>query len=390
MSKEWANPEALIKVVGVGGGGSNAVNRMYDHNMKNVQFIVANTDVQVLNISPVPNRIVLGENFCHGLGAGADPEVGAQAALESSKEIKEVLQGSQLVFVAAGMGGGTGTGAAPVIAKIARELGALTIAIVTKPFRFEGKKRLRYAEQGIKELQKETDSIIIVANDRLLELVGDVPIDDAFREADNILRQGVQTITDLIAVPSQINLDFADVRTVMKDKGKALLGIGIGSGDNAAAIAAKKAVNSALLDTSIQGARNAIVNITGGERLTLNDAYEAVDLIEQATQEELNIVFGMASNPELGDNVIVTIIATGFDDDEYLSPSTNLNLNTKISKESSVSPPQSFSVEEPVIEQTEPSIIKVSDEEVEIESTMTNFTFNNDDEDDIPSFVQHK
>lgn len=387
MGKDWVNQSALIKVIGVGGGGNNAVNRMYDHNMKNVQFIVANTDAQVLNASVVPNKLVLGEKYCQGLGAGADPEVGKQAALEASDDIRAALQGAQLVFVAAGMGGGTGTGAAPIIAQIAREMGALTIAIVTKPFRFEGKKRMRYADQGIKELQQATDSIIIVANDRLLELVGNVPVNDSFREADNILRQGVQTITDLIAVPSQINLDFADVRTVMKDKGKALLGIGIGNGENAAAIAAKKAINSALLDTSIQGAKNAIVNITGGDQLTLNDAYQAVDLIEQATGEELNIVFGMASNPELGDNIIVTIIATGFDEDHYaLNPSLDLDHTKLVFKPTPQ--PQTDSLLTPDFT-PEPTTSLSASQATEIEATMTNFTFNGDD-DDIPSFIKHK
>jgi len=307
---------AVIKVIGVGGGGNNAVNRMLEGNNHGIEFIVANTDIQVLNISKAPTKIILGEKVSKGLGAGANPEIGKQAAVESKDAIREALAGSDLVFIAAGMGGGTGTGAAPEIAKIAQESGALTVAIVTKPFRFEGKNRNKFAREGIAELKKYVDSIIIISNDKLLELTGAVPITESFKEADNILKQGVQTITDLIAVPSQINLDFADVKTVMSKKGSALFGIGIGSGANGAVDAANKAINSSLLETSIYGATDAIVNITGGGELTLNDAYDAVDVIQQATGEDLNIVFGMATNPALNDNIIVTIIATGYDDEQ--------------------------------------------------------------------------
>jgi cell division protein FtsZ len=311
---------AVIKVIGVGGGGNNAVNRMLESNNHGIEFIVANTDIQVLNISKAPTKIILGEKVSKGLGAGANPEIGKQAAVESKDTIRDALAGSDLVFIAAGMGGGTGTGAAPEIAKIAQESGALTVAIVTKPFRFEGKNRNKFAREGIAELKKYVDSIIIISNDKLLELTGAVPITESFKEADNILKQGVQTITDLIAVPSQINLDFADVKTVMSKKGSALFGIGIGSGANGAVDAANKAINSSLLETSIYGATDAIVNITGGGELTLNDAYDAVDVIQQATGEDLNIVFGMATNPALNDNIIVTIIATGYDDEQNKQP----------------------------------------------------------------------
>jgi cell division protein FtsZ len=311
---------AVIKVIGVGGGGNNAVNRMLESNNHGIEFIVANTDIQVLNISKAPTKIILGEKVSKGLGAGANPEIGKQAAVESKDTIREALAGSDLVFIAAGMGGGTGTGAAPEIAKIAQESGALTVAIVTKPFRFEGKNRNKFAREGIAELKKYVDSIIIISNDKLLELTGAVPITESFKEADNILKQGVQTITDLIAVPSQINLDFADVKTVMSKKGSALFGIGIGSGANGAVDAANKAINSSLLETSIYGATDAIVNITGGGELTLNDAYDAVDVIQQATGEDLNIVFGMATNPALNDNIIVTIIATGYDEEQNKQP----------------------------------------------------------------------
>jgi len=345
MEQKDIKQGAVIKVIGVGGGGNNAVNRMLEGNNHGIEFIVANTDIQVLNISKATKKIILGEQTSKGLGAGANPEIGRQSAIESRETLKNALAGADLVFIAAGMGGGTGTGAAPEIAKIAQEAGALTVAIVTKPFRFEGKNRNKYANEGIAELRKHVDSIIIISNDKLLDLTGAVPITESFREADNILKQGVQTITDLIAVPAQINLDFADVKTVMSKKGSALFGIGIGSGPNGAVDAANKAINSSLLETSIYGAKDAIVNITGGSELTLNDAYDAVDVIQQATGEELNIVFGMATNPALKDNIIVTIIATGYDEETNQTPthrtrhqseelySTNLTAKPRQNKE---------------------------------------------------------
>ncbi len=313
------NQNAKIKVIGVGGGGCNAVNRMVDDNVQGVEFIVANTDAQVLAASSATTKIVLGQEVSKGLGAGANPEIGKQAAIESEEEIRKSLKGSDLIFVAAGMGGGTGTGAAPEIARIAMETGALVIAIVTKPFRFEGRLRNSYAVQGLNELRKFVDSIIIISNDRLLEIIGGIPVKDSFREADNILKQGVQTITDLIAVPAVINLDFADVRTVMKGKGNALFGIGIGSGEDKAIEAANKAITSSLLETSIRGAKDAIINVTGGKTVSLNDAYDAVDIVQQASGEDVNIIFGIAINEHLDDDLIVTVIATGFDDD-YKAP----------------------------------------------------------------------
>ncbi|AUM62850.1 cell division protein FtsZ [Spiroplasma monobiae] len=323
------NQNAKIKVIGVGGGGCNAVNRMVDDNVQGVDFIVANTDAQVLAASAAPTKIVLGEEISKGLGAGANPEIGKQAAIESEEEIKGALKGSDLIFVAAGMGGGTGTGAAPEIARIAMETGALVIAIVTKPFRFEGRLRNSYAVQGLNELRKYVDSIIVISNDRLLEIIGGIPVQDSFREADNILKQGVQTITDLIAVPAVINLDFADVRTVMKGKGNALFGIGIGSGEDKAIEAANKAITSSLLETSIRGAKDAIINVTGGKTVSLNDAYDAVDIVQQASGEDVNIIFGIAINEHLDDDLIVTVIATGFDDD-YVSPTINNQQSTPV------------------------------------------------------------
>lgn len=312
---------ASIKVIGIGGAGNNAVNRMIEAGVQGVEFIVANTDAQIISVSKSKNKIVLGKETSKGLGAGANPDVGRQAAIESAEEIKDALKGADMIFVAAGMGGGTGTGAAPIIAKLAREQGTLTVGIITTPFSFEGRARNSYAIQGTEELRKNVDSLIIISNDRLLEVIGGVPLKDSFKEADNILRQGVQTITDLIAVPSLINLDFADIKTVMKNKGNALFGIGIGSGKDKAIEAANKAIISPLLEASIRGARDAIINVTGGNTLTLNDANDAVDIVKQAIGGEVNIIFGTAVNEHLDDEMIVTVIATGFDEDQnYTNP----------------------------------------------------------------------
>ncbi len=305
---------AKIKVIGVGGGGGNAVTRMFEEGVQGVEFYLANTDVQVLNSSKVKNKIVLGSQITGGLGAGGTPEIGRKAALESENEIREALEGAQMVFVASGMGGGTGTGAAPVIARIAKELGALTIAIVTKPFRFEGRGRTNNAIEGLTELKKNVDSIIIVSNDRLLEIIGGRPITESFREADNVLRQGVQTITDLIAVPAMINLDFADVKSVMKEKGSALIGIGMARGDNKAEEAAEKAISSPLLEVSIEGATSALVNVTGGPTISIFDAERAMSTIQSAAGDDLETIFGIAINENLDDEIIVTVIATGFDE----------------------------------------------------------------------------
>ncbi len=311
---------ARIKVVGVGGGGNNAVNRMIEDGVQGVEFIVANTDLQVLNLSKADVTLQLGVELTDGLGAGANPEVGKQAALESKEEIKKVLEGSDLVFIAAGMGGGTGTGAAPVIAESAKELGALTVGIVTKPFGFEGRVKTTYAEQGIEELRRHVDTLIVIPNDRLREIIDKkTPIIQAFKEVDNVLRQGVQSISDLIAVPAMINLDFADVKNVMQRRGSALIGIGMGSGDNRATEAAQAAVESPLLETSIKGATHAIVNVTGGLSLSLFEAEEAVSFIRDASGNDVNIIFGTLINENLNDEIIVTVIATGFDDLESAS-----------------------------------------------------------------------
>lgn len=307
---------AKIKVIGVGGGGNNAVNRMVTDQVKGVEFYVANTDAQVLKSITGVNKIFLGRDVTQGLGAGGNPEIGRKAAQESENEIREALADANMVFVAAGMGGGTGTGGAPVVAKIARELGALTVGVVTSPFTFEGPRRKRQAFAGLEELRKNVDSIIVVSNDRLLEVIGNRPMNEAFREADNILRQSVQTITDLIAIPAMINLDFADVSSVMKDRGDALIGIGMAEGENKAQEAAKRAVSSPLLDVSITGAKDAIVNITGGPSMSLFEASEAFATITEAIGNDVNAIMGVASNDQLDDQIIVTIIATGFEEDQ--------------------------------------------------------------------------
>jgi len=314
MSEQFDMKKTVnIKVFGVGGGGCNAVNRMVNDGVKGVEFFVCNTDVQNLNSSVCPNKIVLGKETTRGLGAGAVPEIGKKAATESEDEIKQLIEGADMVFVTAGMGGGTGTGAAPVFARLAKESGALTVGIVTKPFSFEGRKRADQAELGLEELRKHVDTLIVISNNQLLSTLGSIPMQDAFKEADGILRQGVQTITDLIAVPSFINLDFADIRTVMEGQGTALIGVGMASGENKAKEAAAKAINSPLLEAHINGAKSAIINVTGGPDITVYDSSIAVDYIREAAGSDIDIIFGAAINEEIGDNIIVTVIATGFD-----------------------------------------------------------------------------
>lgn len=311
---------ANIKVFGIGGAGTNAVNRMVEEGLEGVEFYVANTDMQSLNISPIENKIVLGREITKGLGAGRNPEIGFKAAQESEAEIREIMQGADMVFITAGMGGGTGTGAAPLFAKIAKEVGALTVGIVTKPFTFEGRKSINFAHDGLSNLKEHVDSLIIVSNDKLLEVIGRIPFEEAFKEADNVLRQGVQTITDLIAIPALINLDFADVRTTMENQGSALIGIGMAQGDNKATEAAQRAILSPLLEAKIDGAKNAIVNVTGGSDISIYDANEAVEYIREAAGGDIDIIFGVAINDDVGESIIVTVIATGFEmpEDELL------------------------------------------------------------------------
>jgi len=305
---------ANIKVIGVGGGGNNAVNRMINAGLKGVEFISVNTDSQALQMALANNKIQIGSKLTKGLGAGANPDIGQKAAEESREDIEQILRGADMVFVTAGMGGGTGTGAAPVVAEIAKQLGALTVGVVTKPFTFEGKRRAQQAETGITTLKEKVDTLITIPNDRLLQVVEkNTSIMEAFRIADDILRQGVQGISDLIAVPGLINLDFADVKTIMKEAGSALMGIGRSSGENRATEAAKQAICSPLLETSIEGARGVLLNITGGSSLGLFEVNEAADIIFQSADPEANIIFGAVIDERLEDDITVTVIATGFD-----------------------------------------------------------------------------
>lgn len=305
---------AKIKVVGVGGAGCNAVNRMIESGVQGVEFIVVNTDLQVLNNSKATIKLQIGKKLTEGLGAGANPEIGREAALESKAELEEVISGADMVFVTCGMGGGTGTGAAPVIAEISQNAGALTVGIVTKPFGFEGRRRMEQAVAGLGELKKYVDTLIIISNDRLRDMIDrTTPMLDAFKEVDTVLRRGVQSISDLIAVAGLVNLDFADVKAVMEKRGNALIGIGLGVGENRAVEAAKQAVTSPLLETSISGATDAIINITGGNSLTLFEAEDAAEVVRSAANTEMNTIFGAVINENLNDEVIVTVIATGFE-----------------------------------------------------------------------------
>jgi len=324
LELEVENPDfAEIKVMGVGGGGNNAVNRMIEAKVRGVEFIAVNTDAQALSTNKADHKLQMGRDMTEGLGAGADPSVGRKAAEESKDEIEEMLDGADMVFITAGMGGGTGTGACPVIAEAARSVGALTVGVVTKPFTFEGQRRMHQAEEGIEELKESIDTLITIPNDRLLKVVEKkTSIVDAFSIADDILRQGVQGISDLIAVPGLINLDFADVRSVMMGTGTALMGIGNASGDNRAAEAARNAVSSPLLETSIEGAKGVLLNITGDESMGLLEVNEAAELIREVAENDAHIIFGATIDDSLEDELRVTVIATGFgkrrkrDDDE--------------------------------------------------------------------------
>ena len=305
---------AAIKVIGVGGGGNNAVNRMIAGGLQGVEFLAVNTDAQALLLSQAANRIQIGGKLTKGLGAGANPEIGEKAAQESRDELIKALKGADMVFVTAGMGGGTGTGAAPIVAECAKEVGALTVGVVTKPFGFEGRRRQSQAERGIAKLKEKVDTLITIPNDRLMQVVSkNTPIVEAFRIADDVLRQGVQGISDLIAVPGLINLDFADVKTIMVEQGSALMGIGTGVGDNRATIAAEAAIKSPLLETSIEGAKGVLLNITGGTSLGLHEVNEAAEIISRAADPEANIIFGAVINEKFTDEVRITVIATGFD-----------------------------------------------------------------------------
>ena len=321
---------ATIKVIGVGGAGNNAVNRMVDCGIRGVEFIAVNTDRQALQMSKAGTKIQIGEKITRGLGAGANPDIGAQSAEESKSEISEALRGADMVFVTAGMGGGTGTGAAPIVAGIAKEMGILTIGVVTKPFTFEGKKRLSQADRGIESLKTKVDTLVVIPNDKLLQIIDrKTSIVEAFRMADEILRQGVQGISDLIAVPGLVNLDFADVKTIMLNTGMAHMGIGRASGENRAEDAAKQATESPLLETSIEGARGVIINITGGPDLGLHEVNTAAELVQRSVDPEANIIFGAVIDPDMKDEIVITVIATEFEKEKNMP---NLNVDSLVSK----------------------------------------------------------
>ena len=355
---------AKIKVIGVGGGGCNAVNRMIESGVKGVDFIVANTDLQVLNNSKAPVKIQIGTELTNGLGAGANPNIGKEAALESRNEIETALEGADMVFVTCGMGGGTGTGASPVIADIAQEMGALTVGIVTKPFSFEGKKRMEQALSGLDELKKHVDTLIIIPNDRLRDIIDkSTPLLESFKEVDNVLRRGVQSISDLIAVVGLVNLDFADVKAVMQNSGKAIIGIGIGMGEDRAVEAAQQAVSSPLLETSIQGATDAIINVTGGVNLILFEAEQAAEVVRAASNTDINTIFGSVINENLTDEVIVTVIATGFDKNEKTKEPVFNNVQNNSRR-------------------SQPREIEVMDDDFDDDD--------DDSDDDFPIFLQNK
>jgi cell division protein FtsZ len=312
---------AQIRVVGVGGGGSNAVNRMIEEGLQGVEFIAINTDAQALILSNAPERIRIGDKLTKGLGSGGDPDTGRKAAEESSDELYEALKGSDMVFLTAGIGGGTGTGASPIIGQIAREVGALTIGVVTRPFTFEGRRRQQVAEKGIEELKEQVDTLIVIPNDRLLEIVDKkASIQQAFGVADDVLRQGIQGISELITVPGLINLDFADVRSIMAEGGAALMAIGRASDDDRAVKAAQAAISSSLLDITIDGARGILFNVTGGSDLSLFEVNQAAQIIKETAHEDVNIIFGAVIDPELEDSIQITVIATGFDETNQRKP----------------------------------------------------------------------
>ena len=342
---------AKIKVIGVGGGGMNAVNRMIDAGVTGVDFIAMNTDTQVLAMCDAKSKLQLGGSLTRGLGAGGNPEVGRASAEESRPEIRRLLEGADMVFIAAGMGGGTGTGAASVIAELSKDLGALTVAVVTKPFTFEGPRRGNVAEQGVKDLRDRVDTLIIIPNDRLLSVVEKrATLKDAFQVADDVVRQGVQGISDIITIPGMINVDFADVKTIMENQGTALMGIGIGTGDQKAVHAAEMACASPLLETTIDGARGVLINITGGADLTLSEVYEAADIIYKACDaENVNVIFGTVIDESLVSEVRITVLATGFDAQERSAQPILAKAGAMVGEEAAPKPSASMEAPEPAL-----------------------------------------
>ncbi len=373
---------AQIKVIGAGGGGNNAVNRMVEAQLQGVEFIAVNTDKQALHTSQAEHKIQIGEKLTRGLGAGANPEVGKRAAEESKDEIVKVLQGADMVFVTAGMGGGTGTGAAPVIAQLAKEMGILTVGVVTKPFVFEGKVRMKNAESGIAELKSKVDTLITIPNDRLLQIVQkNTSMLDAFSIADDVLKQGIQSISDLIAVPGLINLDFADVTSIMKEKGLAHMGIGNATGENRALEAARQAIQSPLLETSIRGAKGVLLNITGGSNLGLFEINEASTLVQESCDPEANIIFGASIREDLGEEISITVIATGFDDKQDLH--LDINEKSKLNQR----PTLNSVMRQPEVEQTQVEEVK---EEAVIQKEEPRKVNAIEDDMEIPTFLRRR
>lgn len=396
---------AIIKVIGVGGAGGNAVNRMIEDGVEGVEFIVANTDVQALDANRAETKIQLGEKLTRGLGAGANPEIGRKSAEESEETLAEALEGADMVFVTAGMGGGTGTGAAGIIARIAKEQGALTVGVITRPFTFEGPKRGRFAAEGIAQMREHVDTLVTISNNRLLEIVDKkTPMLEAFREADNVLRQGVQGISDLITNPGYVNLDFADVKTVMANQGSALMGIGSASGENRTADATKKAISSPLLEVSLNGAENVLLNITGNQDLTLFEAQDASDIVAAAASGDVNIIFGTSINEDLGDEVVVTVIATGINGKDMGEKPASNSSNRQNNQQSKSSTGSTFgswnsssssneSRQEPR-EESQPSQPRREADRSEnlfgSPSNDSNDSNNNDDELDTPPFFRRR
>ena len=342
---------ANIKVVGVGGAGNNGVNRMIDIGIKSVEFIAVNTDKQALNTSKADKKLQIGEKLTRGLGAGADPEVGKCSAEESKAEIAEALKGADMVFVTAGMGGGTGTGAAPIVAEISKEMGILTVAVVTKPFPFEGKRRMLQAEAGIEELKQNVDTLIVIPNEKLLQVVEkQTGLTEAFKLSDNVLRQGVQGISDLITIPGLVNLDFADVKTIMLNAGIAHIGIGVASGERRAQEAARQAIHSPLLETSIEGAGGVLINVTGGRNLGLLEINEAAELVQKSVDPEANIIFGAVIDENLTDEIVITVIATGFNK----TPFQDLKLDNIVGEALKGAVENSEVKEEPEVQNVQP------------------------------------
>lgn len=384
--------EAKISVVGVGGGGNNAVNRMVDSNLKGVDFVAVNTDRQALDSSKAENVIQIGEKLTRGLGAGANPEVGKKAAEETLDDVSKLVDGSDMVFVTAGMGGGTGTGAAPVIAKAAKEKGALTVAVVTKPFTFEGKVRMQNALDGIEELKKSVDTLITIPNDRLLQIVQkNTSIIEAFSMADDVLRQGIESISGLISEPALINLDFADVKTIMKDQGLAHMGMGSASGEDRAVEAAKQAIQSPLLETSINGAKGVLINITAGSDLGLLEVSEATEIIRETCDPDAKIIFGAATKEDFGDEIIITVVATGFE---------GIKKVETFSKKTEEKVAESKKKVEPVVDSVRKSVEKVVEPKKDLSQTQVfsaveeeptskeDIAF--DDDMQIPTFLRRK